>query len=115
MHEITENEDGSVRVPDRLHNTEDFAVWLRKHAAGRTVDLGGRTLRPKGGYEKSTHGLEWHEHPHPHWYLPFMPANTTLRNGSIVANARIALICQGKNHMLEDVHFEGARQADCHL
>jgi hypothetical protein len=68
-------------------------------------------LASAGGYEKDVYGLDWHETPHPHWYLPFVPANTTLRNGAVVANARVALVCEGPHIALENVNIEGAAPA----
>ena len=113
VHEPGVGADGALLAPDSIHNTEDLAVWMNKHAHGKTIDLAGRTFRPKGGYEKDNHNLEWHEHPHPHWYLPFLPASTTLRNGTVVANARIALMCEGPGIAMDDLTIEGAPASVC--
>ena len=100
--------DDPLPVPESVKNTEDLTLWLHKEGRGRIVDLQGRCLRPKGGYEKDVYGLDWHEHPHPHWYMPFIPGHTTLRNGSLVVNARIALVCEGPKIVLENLTIEGA-------
>ena len=95
-------------MPEDVKNTEDLTLWLHHSARGRRVDLAGRSLRPKGGYEKDVYGLDWNEHPHPHWYLPFVPAGTTLANGTVVVSPRIALVCEGPGVVLEDLTIEGA-------
>lgn len=100
-------------VPEAVKNTEDLTLWLHREARGKRVDLQGRALRPKGGYEKDVYGLDWHEHPHPHWYLPFVPAGTTLANGTVVVSPRIALVCEGPGVVLEDLSIEGAPPGAC--
>lgn len=71
------------------------------------VDLGGKSLQPKGGYEKEAYGLTWTEHPHPHWHMNFMGGNTRLRNGTIVLIDRLALTIEGPAVTLENMTFEG--------
>ena len=71
------------------------------------VDLGGKSLQPKGGYEKEAYGLTWTEHPHPHWHMNFMGGNTRLRNGTVVLIDRLALTIEGPAVTLENITFEG--------
>jgi hypothetical protein len=100
--------DDAIIVPKSVQNTEDLTLWLSQQGRGKAVDLQGRTLWPKGGYEKVVYGLEWHEHPHAHWYLPFLPSNTKICNGHVIVSDRIALICEGPGIVLENMTLEGA-------
>ena len=96
-----------IPVPYTLTNTEDLCLWLNTEGRGKSVDLQGRTLRPKGGYEKDVYGLDWHEHPHAHWYLPILPRHTKIINGEIIVSERIALICEGTGIAIENMRFDG--------
>jgi hypothetical protein len=97
----------TVALPRAVTNTEELALWLNREGRGKRTDLQGRQMRPKGGYEKDVYGLEWHEHPHAHWYLPFVPGHTQICNGSVFANDRIALICEGPQIAFDNITFEG--------
>lgn len=71
------------------------------------MDLGGKTMQPRGGYDKEHYGLTWTEHPHAHWHMNFMCGNTSIRNGTIVLIDRLALNIEGPAVVLDNVSFEG--------
>lgn len=96
-----------IPLPSGITNTEDLGKWLTTDGQGMAVDLGGKSLQPKGGYEKEAYGLTWTEHPHPHWHMNFMGGNTRLRNGTIVLIDRLALTIEGPAVTLENMTFEG--------
>lgn len=96
-----------IPLPIDITNTEDLGKWLTSDGQGMAVDLGGKTMQPKGGYEKEAYGLTWTEHPHPHWHMSFLTGNTRVRNGTIVLIDRLALTIEGPSVTLENITFEG--------
>ena len=94
-------------LPSSIHSTEDFCKWLTSEGKGLNVDMGGRVMQPRGGYDKETYHMVWHEKPHPHWYLNFLSGNTRVRNGGVCVAERIALICDGPSIGIQDMTIEG--------
>lgn len=97
-----------TNLPHEIHNTEDLCQWLTSEGKGLCVDMEGRMMQPKGGYDKDKYNLVWYEKPHPHWYLAFLHANTRIRNGGICMAERIALVCDGPSIGMENVTIEGS-------
>lgn len=96
-----------IELPDSVNFTEDLAVYLQGPGNGRTVDLGGRHVRPRGGYKKE-YGYSWHEHPRAHWHLPFLSAGTGIKNGTVSLSPRVMLINEGPGMRVTDVQVLGA-------
>eukprot|EP00892_Ulva_mutabilis_P012007 jgi/Ulvmu1/9179/UM005_0279.1 len=94
-------------LPQSVHSTEDLCKWLNAEAKGLHVDMGGRVMQPRGGYEKDVYNMVWHEKPHPHWYLPFLSGTTKIRNGGICVAERLALVCEGPAISMENITIEG--------
>lgn len=65
-------------------------------------------MQPRGGLDKDTYDMVWHEKPHPHWYLKFLSGNTSIRNGGVCIPERIALVCDGPSIGMKNMKIEGA-------
>ena len=96
-------------LPDSILCVEQFAVYCQGIGKGKCIDLGNRNLMAKGGYARE-YGFVWHEHPQPHWHLPFLSDNTKIRNGELTLSPRTMLVNFGKGMGMSNVRIHGKCQ-----